>query len=232
MKIGCCGFAEAMKKYFEHFNIIEIQKTFYEPPKLETLERWRAQAPKEFEFTLKAWQVITHPPTSPTYRRAKHKPEDAGFFKPIKEVFNAWDKMVAVAKALGARIILFQCPASFKPEKQNIKNMYDFFRAISKSKMLWVWEPRGKWNDDVIREICNDLKLIHCVDPFTSKQVAGKFAYYRLHGIGGYNYRYSTNELKKLSSICTTSSYVLFNNIYMLENALEFKELSRYGKKR
>ncbi|MHC1610664.1 MAG: DUF72 domain-containing protein [Candidatus Methanospirareceae archaeon] len=34
-------------------------------------ERWRLRAPKEFEFTVKAWQLITHEPTSPTYRKAR-----------------------------------------------------------------------------------------------------------------------------------------------------------------
>lgn len=233
MKVGCCGFPEAMRKYFQTFEVVEVQKTFYEPPEVETLKRWRAQAPENFEFTVKAWQVITHPPTSPTYRRATYKPKGCGHFKPVKEVFNAWEKMKEVSKALRSRIILFQCPASFKQEKENIKNIYEFFRSISRSKdQSFIWEPRGKWSKNVIRDICGDLKLIHCVDPFKNKQAAGRFSYFRLHGIGGYNYKYTCNELKELFPKCNPSSYVLFNNIYMLENALEFKRMSERGRER
>ena len=63
VKVGCCGFSVSMKKYFEKLKLVEVQKTFYEPPKIETAKKWKNSAPEGFEFTLKAWQVITHPPT-------------------------------------------------------------------------------------------------------------------------------------------------------------------------
>ena len=68
VKVGCCGFPRGMKDYFSHFRLVEVQQTLYKMPKLETALRWRQQAPSDFEFTLKAWQLITHPATSPTYR--------------------------------------------------------------------------------------------------------------------------------------------------------------------
>ena len=34
---------------------VEIQKTFYQPPQEKTEEKWRNQAPSDFEFTLRAW---------------------------------------------------------------------------------------------------------------------------------------------------------------------------------
>jgi uncharacterized protein YecE (DUF72 family) len=71
IKVGCCGFPCSRKRYYENFDVIEIQKTFYNPPRIETAEKWRSDAPKNFEFTLKAWQLITHPKESPTYRKAK-----------------------------------------------------------------------------------------------------------------------------------------------------------------
>jgi uncharacterized protein YecE (DUF72 family) len=54
IKTGCCGFPTGMKTYFEKFRLVEIQKTFYNPPKLETAKRWREMVPKDFEFTIKA----------------------------------------------------------------------------------------------------------------------------------------------------------------------------------
>lgn len=130
IKIGCCGFRVAKKKYFKNFDVVEVQQTFYKPPKLETAVKWHSAAPPEFEFTVKAWQLITHPPSSPTYRKAGIDVADEskyGYFKPIKEVFDAWEKTAEIADALHANIIIFQCPASFKEDESNIKNMKEFF---------------------------------------------------------------------------------------------------------
>ncbi len=94
-KIGCCGFAISQEDYFRLFRLIEIQQTFYHLPQLETAEKWRRAAPEGFEFALKAWQLITHEPTSPTYRRLRKKigPTETayyGHFRPTVEVFEAW----------------------------------------------------------------------------------------------------------------------------------------------
>ena len=71
IKGGCCSFSMAQRDYFQRYQLIEIQQTFYQPPQLRTAEKWRASAPRHLEFTLKAWQLITHEPTSPTYRRLR-----------------------------------------------------------------------------------------------------------------------------------------------------------------
>src|SRR5688572_4854048 len=68
---GLCGFTMAQSRYAAHFPVVEVQQTFYEPPADRVLDRWRATMPDGFEFTLKAWQLITHVATSPTYRRLK-----------------------------------------------------------------------------------------------------------------------------------------------------------------
>ncbi len=67
VKVGCCGFPRGMKPYLSRFRLVEVQQTFYKLPRMETVVRWRQQAPDDFEFIIKAWQVITHPPSSPAY---------------------------------------------------------------------------------------------------------------------------------------------------------------------
>lgn len=71
IRVGCSGFQKAQRVYFENYNLVEIQQTFYKPPKPETAQRWRAEAPEDFVFTIKAWQVITHEAYQPTYRRSR-----------------------------------------------------------------------------------------------------------------------------------------------------------------
>jgi hypothetical protein len=73
VRVGSCGFPQALAPYAKTFPVVEVQQTFYQPPLLNTLEKWRTQVPAEFEFTLKAWQLITHESSSPTYRRLREK---------------------------------------------------------------------------------------------------------------------------------------------------------------
>ncbi|RKZ23398.1 DUF72 domain-containing protein [bacterium] len=225
MKIGCCGFPKGKEKYFRTFKLVEVQQTFYEPTSLDTLKKWREKAPEDFEFTIKAWQVITHPPSSPTYRRAKTKPEKCGFFQPVPDVFQAWERIKECAEALGANIILFQPPASFKPTDENKKNMVEFFSNIERGGFNLLWEPRGAWKREEIEEMLDKCSLSHVVDPFKDKRIKGEIPYYRLHGKGGYRYRYTDEELKELKGMLEPDAYVLFNNTNMWEDAIRFMEI-------
>lgn len=233
LKVGCCGFSKSKKTYFSNFDLVEIQKTFYKPPKARTAEKWKDEAPEYFEYTLKAWQLITHPPSSPTYRRAKievpeEKKKSYGFFRPTKEVFEALDKTIEIAEALDAEVIVFQCPGSFKENEENINNITEFFKEIknkTKRNYLFAWEPRGGWNEETVKYLCEELDLIHCVDPLVNDSLHGSPKYYRLHGGKGYRHRYTGPELEKLAEVTGKDCYVLFNNMYMFNDALRFKEL-------
>jgi uncharacterized protein YecE (DUF72 family) len=233
VKIGCCGFPMAQKKYFKKFNIIEIQRTFYQPPKrISTVQRWRKKAPGDFEFTLKAWQLITHSPSSPTYRRLKidlDNEENYGNFQPTHEVFEAWETIKNMAEILKSKVAVFQCPASFEPTDKNKGNLKTFFKEIDRGGMKMVWEPRGDWKEKEIKELCKEADLIHCVDPFKDKPVYGDIRYYRLHGIGGYQYQYTKENLKKLKKWIKEDFdkkiYVMFNNDSMIEDSKKLEEM-------
>jgi uncharacterized protein YecE (DUF72 family) len=46
--------------YATRFNAVEINLSFYRPPTVKTLERWKESVPSGFGFVLKASQLITH----------------------------------------------------------------------------------------------------------------------------------------------------------------------------
>ncbi len=231
VKVGCCGFPVSRKDYFRQFNLVEVQQTFYKMPGLETAQRWRQEAPAEFEFTLKAWQLITHPCTSPTYRKAGIKiPAGTeghyGFFQPSEEVHQAWEQTRRFAQALAARVILFQCPPSFKETPENIANMRQFFNSVKDAGYILAWEPRGGWSEPTIETLCSELGLVHCVDPMENKPVYGETRYYRLHGGPHYRHRYTKEELEHLKNMLgEKEGYILFNNLNMLHDALAFQRL-------
>ena len=229
IKIGTCGFGVAQAEYARTFSCVEIQHTFYQPPRLTTLNRWRTQMPADFEFTLKAWQLITHDARSPTYRRLKRKlseteKAEAGYFRATAIVNEAWEVTLASAKALKAKTILFQCPSSFKQTADNIARMEKFFSTIDRQDLTLCWEPRADWDADVLTSICVSLELCHVVDPFIGKTVTSDKYYFRLHGRSGWRYQYEPGELKELATSLVKSKrgYVFFNNSKMTEDALRF----------
>ncbi len=233
IKIGCCGWAEAHKNYHRDFDIVEVQETFYCPGRIEKYEKWRNAAPAGFEFAVKAWQLITHEPSSPTYRKLesavpKRKKNRYGSFRPTEEVFAAWEVTDMIAQALGAKVILFQSPPSFAPSTDNKRNLRTFFKKIGRRNYIISWEPRGDWHDKDVKRTCSDLDLVHCVDPFKSRPTHGRVRYFRLHGRPGYNlrYRYRKEDLKELlGMIDRKTAYVLFNNLSMLHDAKRFQRL-------
>jgi len=228
IKVGCCGFSAAQKRYFELFKVVEIQQTFYQIPEIKTAEKWRNAAPPDFEFTIKAWQLITHVSSSPTYRRLRErippgKADRYGGFQTTVEVMDAWKRTAAFASTLGASIIVLQCPASFRPLDQNVTNMRAFFSKINREGFSLAWEPRGVWPTEQIKMLCEELDLIHCVDPFRNESLSRKIDYFRLHGIIDYVYTYTDKELEILrKKIRQKPTYVMFNNNTMKEDALRF----------
>ena len=230
--MGTCGFRYPKYEYAELLKCVEIQHTFYQPPQVKTLEKWRSEMPEDFEFTLKAWQLITHESTSPTYKRLKKKltekeAEESGFFKPTAIVTEALEMTLACADALKARTILFQCPAKFTQTKTNIANLRKFFKKIKRGERNFAWEPRGPWDDKVVKSICDDLDLWHTVDPFKARTTTPERCYYRLHGIGGWRYKYEDVELEELVSLLPENklSYVFFNNNQMTDDAMRFEKV-------
>jgi uncharacterized protein YecE (DUF72 family) len=105
--------------------------------------------------------------------------------------------------------------------------MRAFFRQVERAGLRFVWEPRGAWPKALVAELCSELGLIHCVDPFQNEPAAGDVAYFRLHGLGGCSYRYTDADLEKLARLTPREpAYVLFNNKSMREDAERFLRLT------
>ena len=235
LNVGLCGFTVGAAAYVKMFDVVEVQQTFYDPPPPATLEKWRARAPDEFEFTMKAWQVITHVGTSRTYRRLRrpfsaHQREEAGAFRVNDTVVAAWEETARAAAILRATAILFQCPPSFRPTDENADAMRRFFGAIGRLHAVrYLWEPRGSWPDALVHGLCRELDLVHVADPFIRPTLTPEQLYWRLHGNGSHYATYSDAELQQLLQWLPPNGrrYVMFNNIPRSRDARRFLELTR-----
>lgn len=233
---GTCGFGRRQADAFCDLQAVEIQQTFYRPVTAAVARRWRSAAPREFSFCVKASQFITHPASSPTYRRAGRRipPSEApsyGAFQDTPAVRDGWRATLEVAEILEAKAILFQCPASFGPSENHVASLYRFFGPIE-TAALRAWEPRGPWAAHLVEKICEDLDLIHAVDPFAREPATYGLAYFRLHGSPPgpkmYRYTYTGADLETLRSVCSEydDALVLFNNLTMHADATRFRALA------
>ena len=222
-----------MKAYASRFDVVEIQKTFYEPPGDAILRRWRQATGSSLEYTMKVWQLVTHSASSPTYRRMKQPPDpdsQPGGFRESSAVDEGWHRSVECALILGATGMLFQCPASFGPTQDNVRAMRTFFERVKRPAARLLWEPRGKaWvaNRAMALALCADLDLVYVIDPFVTPPPAGKPVYWRLHGLGGARHSYSDTELRELHGLLARSrpagpAYILFNNLPRANDAYRF----------
>jgi uncharacterized protein YecE (DUF72 family) len=215
-----------MKRYFENYRLVELNSTFYEYPKLETVEGWREKAPGDFEFTVKAHQDISH--------KAKMKLDET--------CIKAFEKMKEICRTLNAKILLIQTPSSFRPDK--LGEAEKFFANINREDLTLVWETRGpEWEKpevvEKLRQVLSRLNVVHVTDPFrVLPAYTGQIAYFRLHGLGEelYYYQYTDEELRRLSEIAKNfeaegkTVYVLFNNLSMFEDGLRFMHYLSSGK--
>jgi uncharacterized protein YecE (DUF72 family) len=235
--IGCCGYTVAKTKYHERLAVIELTQTFFQPPSPRVLSGWRQSAPEGFEFIARAWQLITHDPMSPTYKKLREPVPDFkhtsyGHFRPTPEVWRAWDVTERAARALGAKIIVFQTPPNNRPSEENAANIRAFFSRIAGTGYTLVWDPRG-WKPGDARPLCEELGLVYACDPLRPEE-AGRapskdgITYLRLPGRGGFRYNYTDEELREVARRFTGSGdvYVIFDNSYMFDNALRLKELT------
>ncbi len=237
--MGCCGWSALRPQDFEptdwrqkyrhrlqlyaaHFPLVEVNSTFYKLPRPSTAASWRAlvdEVSPAFEFTVKVHQDVTH---NDRFRGAAAR--------------EAFARSAEIAKALRAKVLLLQCPASFGPTAENIQAMRRFFEDVPRDHFILVWEPRGAWENEPekIREICEAYDLVHCTDPFKALPVRTKpFAYVRLHGAPPgtrmYRYTYTDADLlwlrERILSLDTALVYVLFNNDTMAQDARRFQSL-------
>jgi len=242
VKVGTCGFQKSRKRHYAELDVVEVQQTFYDPRDIGAFRRWRSEAPQHFEFTVKVWMLVTHGYNKMLWRRLKKEvPGDKERYKPFelnREVFQAMEATLEAAKILGARLLVFQIPASFKATEKNAEKIIRFIRELALDEYIIVWEPRGDWWDNkyLMAKVAELAGLYIDGDVLRGRLPPREqdVIYTRLHGLGGrgevnYKYKYTNNDLNNLKSIILNIKasivYVLFNNVYAFEDAVAFKRI-------
>lgn len=216
VKTGCGGFPVGRERYFKALGAVEIESTFFNPPKAATAQKWKAEAPAGFEFSLRASSLITHSCGNIRFDKISQKIGEkrkpfCGHFKETLEVESAWEATRNTALALGARFVVFESPESFYPDSNHLKDLYRFFKEIRRENLACVWQPSKGWEEKMVAKVCGDLQLIHAVDPLTGVSQRGAVRYFRLRGPKAGSY--GDAELQEISAQCREkTSYVFFRH--------------------
>lgn len=246
IKVGTCGFTRARSRHYKELDAAEVQQTFYDPRSPGLFERWRSEAPDWFEFTVKVWMLVTHGYSARLWRRLRSPvPWDKGRFKPFsldKAVLWALEETLKAARVLGASLLVFQTPPSFRATEENSRTVVEFFRNAGLEEYRLVWEPRGSWweRPDLLRTTASRAGLLVGGDVLRGRipPEGQGLLYTRLHGLGGrgevnYRYKYKPEDLERLKGIVegygAGESYVMFNNIHSFEDAVIFKRILAAG---
>ena len=230
----------SMEKYFREFKCIEVQQTFYQIPRESRLRGWREKSGEGFEFIVKAWQGITHPVNSPTWRRFKGelrgRPGNYGLLRDTEEVLYAWEETIRALEILNGDKVVIQLPPSLEINNENIDEVFTVLDRFSGYDVIIILEPRhDSWLDDRVISFLRSRLIVHCVDPFKNDAYkTGRLYYFRLHGINGYNYgyKYTDRDLNKLCDMMLEKYfdldvYIMFNNKFMYIDALNLRNLFR-----
>lgn len=238
--VGCCGLAGlGLRRYAGIFSCVELQSTFYRLPQEKTAMRWRAETPSSFQFCVKAFQGVTHPIGSPTWRRAgPQRPTEGaeryGLLQPTDEVFRCWESTMNICRILRASACVVQLPPSFRKSAESQRDLREFFGRAERPVPTGVELRHPSWFEDrgeLAREL-GELGLACIVDPFSEEPIAtGRWAYFRLHGRKplGLRYKYTGEDLRelfdKVLGLGVEEAFVMFNNLEMRDDARRFQEL-------
>ena len=231
---GCSGFyynewkgifyPEEIKKkdwfayYCTRFNTIEINSSFYRTPTSKTLDKWHAESPASFLFSVKAPRLVTH------FKKL------AGCNELVKDFCELMHQ--GLREKLGC--ILYQMPPSFVYNQQTL----ELVLAAVDTSFTNVVEFRHKswWQPEVYEQL-HERNIIFCGASFPGNLpdepvINNTIIYYRFHGKPVlYKSLYKMADLvmvrNKLSKNVSTS-FVYFNNTWgqsALINAQEFTAL-------
>jgi uncharacterized protein YecE (DUF72 family) len=198
-----------LKAYSEVFNFVEVNYTFYQYPPAQTVERWRGIVPRNFTFSIRCHQDLTH---------------RIGL-KPIDEAYEVFYKMKAYAGILQTPFVVLETPVNY-----TINNdARDFFSTLNLKGTRLVWEYRASITQEVIN-LMQNFNIIHCVD--LSKQMPSynsEVTYSRLFGKGQHNiYQFTNTELLEIQHKAeeTTSKRIIMS----YHSARMFSDASRFLK--
>jgi uncharacterized protein YecE (DUF72 family) len=221
--------------YARHFNVVEINATYYRTPPTSTFQLMVDRTPEHFEFWVKVPGGVTH------------QGED------IKTIMMAFLEAVKPLEEAGRlKGLLAQYPPSFRYNEKSLDELACLKDLVS-NIYLAVEFRQEEWIKDEVFSFLIEHELIYVIAdlphlrglPRPDIQITSSIRYIRFHGhnqhtwynpqLGDrYDYNYSETELKKWVSKIkvldeeNSMAYLFFNNCHAgqaVKNARMLRQL-------
>ena len=208
-----------LRAYSEVFDFVEVNYTFYEYPDLRQVEGWRRIVPKDFTFSVRCHQDLTH---------------RIGL-KPVDEAFEVFYKMKAYCATLETPLLVLETPASYVLEGSGIREAKDFFASLDMGNIRLIWEYRAPLSAEVA-DLMAEFNIVQCVDlSRNTPQLQSDLVYSRLFGKGKHNlYQFTDDELleiqKNANDTKAQTIILAYHSARMNTDAARFKTHQLTGK--
>jgi uncharacterized protein YecE (DUF72 family) len=221
IRVGTCSWAdEALTKYWypkgtpagerlayyaEHFDMVEVDSTYYRLPATEMVQRWADRTPDGFVMHVKAFGAMTRHPVKieqlpPDLRDEAPKDDRGRLERPSREFrgeifrrfLEALDPLRAAGKLGG---LLFQFPPYVVPKEYSYDYLAWAREQVGDDKMLVEFRHRAWYEEDQREETLRFLEeheLSHVVVdaprsegknvPLTVHALTTPLLYVRFHG--------------------------------------------------
>lgn len=126
--------------YAQHFDIVEINSTFYSAPEPRMVERWCAATPDGFTFDIKLHQLFSFHSTPakllPPDLQSRAEIDAKGKVKPTREVQEALLKVFLRAAAMFRSagkmgVLLLQLSPAFSPRKHKLNEIEPLIEKLN-----------------------------------------------------------------------------------------------------
>ncbi len=196
--------SQRLRWYAEHFNLVEVNSTFYALPQARMVERWCAETPDDFIFDVKLPKALSR-----HAMQAKFLPPDLRSRVPTRngvvQLTSASERLIVQrvlrelqpmkdAGKLGA--FLLQLSPAFSPRKHTLKELDSLLELLSGHALAvelrnrdWVVEERFKDTCEYFQQRKITFVLVDAPESEHFTIMPGldcvtnlKLGYFRLHG--------------------------------------------------
>ncbi|PYI78684.1 MAG: hypothetical protein DMF04_02335 [Verrucomicrobia bacterium] len=124
--------ADRLGWYAHHFNMVEVNSTFYSVPDPMLVRRWCEVTPQDFVFNVKLHQLLSHhstpakllPPALQKTMRLQNNPKVALTDEAINQLLRAFAPALEVFRVVGKLgVLLLQLSPAFSPRKHDLSEL-------------------------------------------------------------------------------------------------------------
>ena len=160
--------ADRLPWYAQHFDLVEVNSTFYSVPEPRMVERWCAATPDDFTFDVKLHQLFSFHSTPakflPPDLQRRADTDAKGKVKPTPEMQEALLKVflraIAIFRSAGKMgVVLLQLSPAFSPRKHELSELEPLIEmlngyevAIEFRNRNWAIGDQLQWTIDFVRK--------------------------------------------------------------------------------